>query len=76
MHQWVKNLKLLQSCGKGHGCGLDSVSLWLCSRPAAAAPMHTLAWERPYGSDVALNKKKKERKKKKISDFLKITILF
>ena len=33
--------------------------LWLCCKPAAAAPSQPLAQELPYVTDVALKKKKK-----------------
>ena len=40
--QWVKDL-VLPSCGVGRRCGLDLVLLWLWHRPAATAPIRTLA---------------------------------
>ena len=36
--------------------------LRLWRRPAAAAPIQPLAWERPYAESVALKKKKKRKK--------------
>ena len=41
--QWVKDLALL----------------WLWHRPAAAAPIRSLAWELPYATGAAVKKKKK-----------------
>ena len=46
--QWVKDLALL----------------WLCCRPAAAAPIQLLAWEPPYSIRVALKKKTKQKNPK------------
>ena len=37
----------------------DLVLLWLWCRPAAAAPVETLAWELPYAAGAALKKKQK-----------------
>ena len=42
------------------GCRCSSDSMWLWSRPAAAAPICPLAWELPYATGVALKKKKKK----------------
>ena len=39
--------------------------LWLWYRPAAAAPIQSLAWEFPYAVGVALKSQKKKKKKKK-----------
>ena len=36
----------------------DLVSLWLWCRPAAAAPIHPLAWELPYAAHAALKSTK------------------
>ena len=49
LNQWVKDLALL----------------WLWCRPAAAAPIQTLAWEPSHAAGAALNKKTKDKKKKK-----------
>ena len=51
------------SCGVGGRHSSDPTLLWLCHRPAAAAPIHPLAWELTYASSVALKKKKKQNKK-------------
>ena len=45
------------SCGVGHRRGSDPEFLWLCHRPAAAAPIQPLAQEFPYATDAALKKK-------------------
>ena len=37
----------------------DLVLLWLWCRPAAAAPILPLAWEPPYATCEAINRKKK-----------------
>ena len=47
------------SCGVGHRCGLDLVLLWLWCRPAAAAPLRPLAWERPHAVGAALERQRK-----------------
>ena len=36
--------------------GLDPTLLWLCSRPAATAPIRPLVWEPPYAAGAALKK--------------------
>ena len=48
--------------GYRHGLGLDPTMLWLCCRPAAAAPIQLLAWERPYAKGAALKSEREERK--------------
>ena len=55
--QWVKNPTV--SCGIGCRCGSDPALLWLCHRPAAAAPIEPLAREPPYAAGVALIKQNK-----------------
>ena len=40
--------------------------LWLWHRPAGTAPIRRLAWEAPYATGVALKKRQKDKKKKKI----------
>ena len=35
--------------------------LWLWCRPAAAAPIRPLAWERPHAAGAALKRKKKKK---------------
>ena len=51
------------SCGVGCRHSLDSTSLWLWCRPAAATSISTQAWELPYATGVALKKKSKKKKK-------------
>ena len=60
------------SCGVGCRCGSDPTLLWLWRRPAATAPIRTLAWEPPYAVEVALEMAK--RQKTKI--FLKIKLKY
>ena len=65
MAQWVKNptsihedvgsITDLTQCVKGSGVA----GLWC--RPAAAAPIQSLAWEIPYAAGVALKKKRREK---------------
>ena len=51
------------SCGVG--CSVsDLVVLWLWCRPATVALIPPLLWEPPYATDVALKKKKNNRKEK------------
>ena len=52
------------SCGVGHIRGLDPALLWLWSRLAATGPIRPLAWEPPYAMGVALQKAKRQKKKK------------
>ena len=58
------------SCGVGHRCGSDPALLWLWRRPVATAPIRPLAWEPSYAAGVALEKAKRQ-KKKKIATFSK-----
>ena len=46
------------SCGIGCKLGLNPALLWLWCRPAAVAPIQTLAWEPPY--EVGHKKEKKK----------------
>ena len=48
--QWVKDVALL--------------GLWC--RPAAIAPIRPLAWEPPYAAGTALEKAKRQKKKKEV----------
>ena len=50
------------SCGVGGRCGSDPASPWLWGRPAAVAPVQSLAWKPPYAAGAAL-KRQKERGK-------------
>ena len=67
--QWVTNRTsicedvgsspgLAMSCGVGHRCSSDPELLWLWYRPANAAMIQTLAWERPYATGATLKGKK------------------
>ena len=49
---------IAMNCGVGHRRGLDPALLWLWCRPAATAPIRTLAWEIPYAVGVAPEKDK------------------
>ena len=40
----------------------DPALLWLWCRPAAAAPIHPLAWESPYATGAELKKKRRKKK--------------
>ena len=50
------------SCDFGRRPGLNLALLWLWCRPAAAALIQPLAWERPYAAGAALKKKKIKNK--------------
>ena len=63
--EWVKRSSIALSCGVGCRCGSDPALLWLWLRLAATAPIRPLAWEPPYGTGVALEKAKRQKKKKK-----------
>ena len=54
------------SCGVGHRCDLDPTLLWFLHRLVATAPIGHLAWEPPYAMGVALKKRQKDKKEKKI----------
>ena len=54
------------SCGVGHRLDSDPVLLWLRCRPAAVAPIQPLAQELPHAMGMALKKKKKQSKPKKV----------
>ena len=60
--QWVKDSMLPQSRQSSQmrldRCSLDSLLLWLCCRPAAAAPIQPLAWKLPYVAGAAVKSKK------------------
>ena len=56
--QWVKDA-VLPCCGVGHRRSSDPVWLWLWRRPAATAPIGSLAWEPPYAAGAALKSKNK-----------------
>ena len=61
------------SCGVGRIRGLDPSSLWLWCRPEATAPIRSLAWESPYAAGGALEKAKRQKKKKMLREFMRPT---
>ena len=62
MAQRVMNLQMqVQSLASFSGLK-DLTLLWLWPRPAAAAPIHPLAWELPYATSATLKKKGKKKK--------------
>ena len=58
------------SCGVGRRCGSHPVLLWLWCRLAVAALIQPLAWEPPYAKGAALEKTKKDQKKKKFAKLI------
>ena len=52
------------SCGVGCRHSSDPTLLWLWHRPMATARIRPLAWEPPYAAGVALEKAKRQKKKK------------
>ena len=52
------------SCGVGRRHVSDPVLLWLWRRLVATALIRPLAWEPPYAVEVALEKAKRQKKKK------------
>jgi len=61
---WVKRSGIAMSCGVGHRCSSNSALLWLWYRTEATAPIQPLAWEPPYATGVALEKRQKNLKNK------------
>ena len=61
------------SCGVGCRCSSDPVLLWLWRRLAATALIGPLAWESPYATGAALEKAKRQKKKKEIRKERKTT---
>ena len=53
------------TCGVGHRRSLDLELLWLWPTPVATAPIRPRAWEPPYATGVALEKKNAIKKTKK-----------
>ena len=51
-------------CGVGRRRGSDPELLWLWWRPLATAPIRPLAWDLPYSAGEALEKAKRQKKKK------------
>ena len=60
--QWVNENAV--SCCVGCRRGSDPALLWLWRRQVATAPIGPLAWEFPYAAEVALEKAKRQKKKK------------
>ena len=56
------------SCGVGRRRSSDSTLLWLWCRPAATAPILPLVWGPPYALGAAIEKAKRQKKRKKESD--------
>ena len=55
------------SCGVGCRRGLDPKLLWLWRRPVAMAPIKPLAWEPLNATGAALEKAKRQKKRKELS---------
>ena len=53
------------SCGVDCRCGSDPALLWLWCMLVATALTRPLAWEPPYAVRVALEKAKRQKKRKK-----------
>ena len=53
------------SCGIGRRHSSDPALLWLWHRPVATALIRHLAWESPYAMEAALEKAKRQKKRKK-----------
>ena len=64
--QWIKDPGVAVSCGVVCRCSSDPVLLWLWRRPAATAPIRSLAWEPPYAAEAALEMAKRQKIKYKI----------
>ena len=64
------------SYGVGHKHGSDPTLLWLWCRPAAAAPIWSLACELPYAAGAALKKKEKKEAERWTGDDSGIIIIF
>ena len=48
---------------------------WLWYRPAAVAPIQTLAWEVPYATSAAIKKKRGKKKKKRKGNYYQNLVL-
>jgi len=62
------------SCGVGCRHGSDPALLWLWRRLAATAPIGPLAWEPPYAAEAALEKAKRQKKKKIVNAMSSVTL--
>ena len=74
----LSGLRIRPCCGVCCRCGLDLALLQLWHRPAATAPIKSLAWEPPYATGAALGKQtnKKTRKKEETCTSMFTTALF
>ena len=52
------------SYGVGCRCSSDPVLLWLLHKPVVTALIGPLAWEPPYAAGAALEKAKRQKKKR------------
>ena len=59
----------------GHRHGSDPALLSLWQRPAAAAPVQSLAWEPPYAVGTALKKKTNLKQLKYSKELNKLTVV-
>ena len=48
------------SCGVDRRCGSDLALQWLWCRPAATSEIRPLAWEPPYATGAALQKRQEK----------------
>ena len=60
------------SCAVGCRRGSYPALLWLWHRPAATALIGPLTWEPPYAAGTAKEMAKRQKKKKKTSEDIKI----
>ena len=58
------------SCGVGCRRGSDPALLWLWYRPVATDLIRSLVWEPPYATEAALEIPKKQKNKKRKTQFL------
>ena len=56
-------------------CGSDPTLLWLWRRLKATAPIRPLAWEPPYATGVALEKAKRQKKKKVPEQYVVVAVV-
>ena len=63
------------SCGVGPRRGSDLALLWLWCRLAAVALIEPLAWEPPYATSVALEKKERKGKERKEKEKMSALLL-
>ena len=57
LSQWAGESSIADMAWIGHRHDLDPGLLWLWYRPAAVAPIRSLAWELPYAKGVILLKR-------------------